>query len=187
MAMLSRTHGQTASPTTMGREFSVFAYRLARQRDQVRAVPLMGKMAGAVGNYNAHMAAYPAVDWPAVAQRFVESLGLTWNPYVTQIESHDYMAELFHSVARVNNILLDFDRDMWAYISLAYFKQKLKAGEVRRLWLHGKQFWLLLIWPLLHVLLACAHVRCSKRCTQHGHQACSCRQLACIATFCLTL
>lgn len=128
--MLSRTHGQTASPTTMGREMSVFAFRLARQRAQVAAVPLLGKMAGAVGNYNAHLAAYPAVDWPAVARSFVEGLGLTWNPYVTQIESHDYMAELFGGIARFNNVLLDFDRDLWAYISLAYFKQKTKAGEV---------------------------------------------------------
>jgi hypothetical protein len=129
--MLSRTHGQTASPTTMGREMSVFAFRLGRQREQVRSVPLLGKMAGAVGNYNAHLSAYPSVDWADVAERFVTGLGLTWNPYVTQIESHDYMAELFGSVMRFNNVLLDFDRDLWGYISLGYFKQKTKAGEVR--------------------------------------------------------
>lgn len=128
--MLSRTHGQTASPTTMGREMAVFAYRLARQRKQIAAVPLLGKMAGAVGNYNAHIAAYPDVDWADVAERFVTGLGLSWNPYVTQIESHDYIAELFGGVMRFNNVLLDFDRDIWAYISLAYFKQKTVAGEV---------------------------------------------------------
>lgn len=128
--MLSRTHGQPASPTTMGKEMAVFAYRLKRQRDLVASVPLFGKMAGAVGNYNAHMSAYPEVDWQAVAQEFVEGLGLTWNPYVTQIEPHDYIAELFDGVARFNTILTDFDRDVWGYISLGYFKQRTIAGEV---------------------------------------------------------
>lgn len=129
--MVSRTHGQTASPTTMGRELSVFAFRLARQRKQISAVPLYGKFAGAVGNYNAHMSAYPDADWPRIAETFVTSLGVSWNPYVTQIESHDYIAELFGAVGRFNNVLLDFDRDLWSYISLHYFKQKTIAGEVR--------------------------------------------------------
>lgn len=128
--MLSRTHGQTASPTTMGKELAITAYRLARQRAQLASVPFYGKMAGAVGNYNAHLAAYPDVDWQGVAQRFVTGLGLDWNPYVTQIEPHDYIAELFDAVARFNTILLDFDRDVWAYISLGYFKQRTIAGEV---------------------------------------------------------
>lgn len=128
--MLSRTHGQTASPTTVGKEMAVFAYRLGRQREMVAAVPLYGKMAGAVGNYNAHMAAYPEVDWQSVAEEFVTSLGIQWNPYVTQIEPHDYIAELFDAVARFNTILIDFDRDLWSYISLGYFKQKTIAGEV---------------------------------------------------------
>ncbi|KAL4425851.1 hypothetical protein ABPG75_009867 [Micractinium tetrahymenae] len=128
--MLSRTHGQTASPTTMGKEMAIFAYRLARQRKQVAEVPLFGKMAGAVGNYNAHMSAYPDIDWERVAQEFVTSLGLAWNPYVTQIEPHDYIAELFDAVMRFNSILIDFDRDAWSYISLGYFKQRTIAGEV---------------------------------------------------------
>lgn len=115
----------------MGKELAVFAFRLARQRHQVAAVPLLGKMAGAVGNYNAHLSAYPDVDWPTMASKFVtDDLGLTWNPYVTQIESHDYMAELFAAVGRFNNILLDWDRDAWGYISLGYFKQRAVAGEV---------------------------------------------------------
>ena len=122
--MLSRTHGQTASPTTLGKEMAIFAYRLGRQRRMIASVPLFGKMAGAVGNYNAHFAAYPEVNWQAVAEDFVSSLGLEWNPYVTQIEPHDYIAELFDSVARFNTILLDFDRDVWSYISLGYFRQK---------------------------------------------------------------
>lgn len=131
--MLSRTHGQPASPSTMGKELAVFAYRLARQRHQAAAVPYLGKIAGAVGNYNAHLSAYPAVDWPELASNFVTTdLGLTWNPYVTQIESHDYMAELFAAVGRFNNILLDWDRDAWGYISLGYFKQRTIAGEVCR-------------------------------------------------------
>ena len=128
--MLSRTHGQTASPTTMGKEMAIFAYRLARQRAAIASVPLYGKMAGAVGNYNAHMSAYPNVDWQDVAETFVTSLGVDWNPYVTQIEPHDYIAELFDGVARFNTILLDFDRDVWSYISLGYFKQRTIAGEV---------------------------------------------------------
>jgi adenylosuccinate lyase len=115
----------------MGREMGVFAYRLARQRAQVATVPLLGKMAGAVGNYNAHMAAYPSVQWDHVAEEFVSQLGLQWNPYVTQIESHDYMAELFGAVMRFNNVLLDFDRDLWLYVSVAYFKQRAVQGEVR--------------------------------------------------------
>ncbi|BDA50647.1 Adenylosuccinate lyase [Coccomyxa sp. Obi] len=128
--MLSRTHGQTASPTTLGKEMAVFAYRLARQQQRAGQVLYMGKMAGAVGNYNAHLSAYPNVDWQSVAQHFVVSLGLDWNPYVTQIEPHDYIAELYDAVVRFNNILLDFDRDAWAYISLGYFKQRTIAGEV---------------------------------------------------------
>lgn len=128
--MLSRTHGQTASPSTMGKEMAIFAYRLARQRQIAASVPLYGKIAGAVGNYNAHMTAYPNVDWQDVAEKFVTGLGLTFNPYVTQIEPHDYIAELFDAVARFNTILIDFDRDVWSYISLGYFKQRTIAGEV---------------------------------------------------------
>lgn len=127
--MLCRTHGQPASPSTMGKEMAVFAYRLRRQRDQAAAVPLIGKMAGAVGNYNAHMSAYPDVDWQSWGRKFVEGLGVEWNPYVTQIEPHDYIAELFAAVERFNNVLIDFDRDVWAYISLGYFKQR--TGEQR--------------------------------------------------------
>jgi len=128
--MLSRTHGQPASPTTLGKEMANFFYRLQRQRDQVAAVPLFGKIAGAVGNYNAHMVAYPDIDWQTVAEDFVTSLGITFNPYTTQIEPHDYIAELFDATSRFNNILLGFDRDVWGYISLGYFKQKVVAGEV---------------------------------------------------------
>jgi adenylosuccinate lyase len=128
--MLSRTHGQTASPTTMGKELAIFAYRLARQRALAARVPYYGKIAGAVGNYNAHMTAYPDIDWQGVAEDFVEGLGLEFNPYVTQIEPHDYIAELFDAVARFNTILMGFDRDVWAYISLGYFKQRTIAGEV---------------------------------------------------------
>ena len=128
--MLSRTHGQAASPTTMGKEMAVFAWRLARQRAELARVPLLGKFAGAVGNYNAHMSAYPRVDWAAVAQGFVTSLGLVWNPYVTQIESHDYMGEMFDALRRFNTILLGFDRDVWGYVSLGYFRQRTVAGEV---------------------------------------------------------
>lgn len=128
--MLSRTHGQTASPTTVGKELANVAARLQRQVKQIRQVPLLGKINGAVGNFNAHLIAYPEVDWPRVARGFVESLGLTWNAFTTQIEPHDYMAELFDAMARYNTILIDMDRDIWGYISLGYFKQKTVAGEV---------------------------------------------------------
>ncbi|WP_224970539.1 adenylosuccinate lyase [Acinetobacter oleivorans] len=128
--MLSRTHGQTASPTTLGKEMANVAYRLARQIKQFENVELLGKINGAVGNYNAHLSAYPDVDWAAHAQAFVESLGLAFNPYTTQIEPHDYMAELFDALCRFNTILIDFNRDVWGYISLGYFKQRLKDGEV---------------------------------------------------------
>ena len=128
--MMSRTHGQPASPTTLGKELANVAYRLARKVKQLDSIPLYGKMAGAVGNYNAHMSAYPNVDWQAVADKFVTGLGLDFNPYVTQIEPHDYMAELFACIERFNTITLDFDRDVWSYISIGYFKQKTIAGEV---------------------------------------------------------
>ena len=128
--MLSRTHGQTASPTTVGKEFANVAARLFRQIEQIKDVELLGKINGAVGNYNAHLSAYPNVDWALNAQDFIENLGLTWNPYTTQIEPHDYIAELFDAIARFNTILIDFDRDVWGYISLGYFKQKVIAGEV---------------------------------------------------------
>jgi adenylosuccinate lyase len=128
--MLARTHGQPASPTTLGKEMANLGYRLTRQRAQVAAAPLLGKMNGAVGNYNAHLAAYPELDWEGCARDFVTGLGLTWNPYTTQIEPHDGMAELFHALARFNTILLDFNRDLWGYISLGYFRQKVKEGEV---------------------------------------------------------
>lgn len=128
--MLSRTHGQPATPSTVGKEMANVAARLMRQRSQLAAVPLLGKVNGAVGNYNAHISAYPELDWETIAEKFVTDLGLEWNPYTTQIEPHDYMAELFDAVARFNTILLDFDRDIWGYISLGYFKQKTVAGEV---------------------------------------------------------
>ena len=128
--MLSRTHGQSATPTTVGKEFANVAARLLRQKEQLEAVQLLGKINGAVGNYNAHCVAYPEVDWPVVAQHFVESLGLQFNAYTIQIEPHDYIAEFFHALSRFNTILLDFDRDVWGYISLGYFKQKTVAGEV---------------------------------------------------------
>ena len=128
--MLSRTHGQTASPSTMGKEMANVAARLQRQLKQIKKMELLGKINGAVGNYNAHYSAYPEIDWQANAQTFVESLGLTWNPYTTQIEPHDYIAELFDAIARFNTILLDFDRDIWGYISLGFFKQKTMAGEI---------------------------------------------------------
>ncbi len=129
--MLSRTHGQPASPTTLGKELANVVYRLERQIAQVAAVPLLGKINGAVGNYNAHLSAYPDVDWEANARDFIEGdLGLSWNPYTTQIEPHDYIAELFDAVARFNTILIDFDRDIWGYISLGYFKQRTVAGEI---------------------------------------------------------
>jgi len=128
--MLSRTHGQTASPTTVGKELANVVARLRRQIKQIHEVELLGKINGAVGNYNAHLSAYPEVDWQKNAEEFVTSLGLAWNPYTTQIEPHDYIAELFDAVARFNTILIDFDRDIWGYISLGYFKQKVVAGEV---------------------------------------------------------
>ncbi len=128
--MMSRTHGQPASPTTLGKEFANVAYRLQRQQKQIEAIELMGKMNGAVGNYNAHISAYPDCDWPAIARQFVESMGLVWNPYTTQIEPHDYIAELFDAQIRLNTILIDFSRDIWSYISIGYFKQKTIAGEV---------------------------------------------------------
>ncbi|HUV20858.1 MAG TPA: adenylosuccinate lyase [Gammaproteobacteria bacterium] len=128
--MMSRTHGQPASPTTLGKEFANVAHRLQRQLKQIEAIELMGKMNGAVGNYNAHMSAYPDCDWPAIAQQFVESMGLVWNPYTTQIEPHDYIAELFDAQLRLNTILIDFSRDIWSYISIGYFKQKTVDGEV---------------------------------------------------------
>ncbi len=128
--MLSRTHGQTASPTTVGKEIANVVARMRRQRSQIAAVELLGKINGAVGNYNAHISAYPEIDWSEHASKFIGSLGLTWNPYTTQIEPHDYIAELFDAIARFNTILLDLDRDVWGYISLGYFKQKTIAGEV---------------------------------------------------------
>ena len=129
--MLSRTHGQPASPTTLGKELANVVYRLERQIAQVAAVPLLGKINGAVGNYNAHLSAYPDIDWEANAREFIENdLGLSWNPYTTQIEPHDYIAELFDAIARFNTILIDFDRDIWGYISLGYFKQRTIAGEI---------------------------------------------------------
>ena len=128
--MLSHTHGQPASPTTLGKEMAVFAARLKRHRTCLAETSLCGKMNGAVGNYNAHMAAYPSVDWPAMANAFVSELGLEWNPFTTQIEPHDYMAELFHAQMRFNTTLTDFCRDIWAYVSKGYFKQKPVETEV---------------------------------------------------------
>ena len=128
--MLSRTHGQTASPTTLGKEMANVVYRLARQIKQIERTEILGKINGAVGNYNAHLSAYPDLDWASHSQQFVESRGLTFNPYTPQIEPHDYMAELFDALRRFNTVLIDFNRDIWGYISLAYFKQKLKEGEV---------------------------------------------------------
>jgi adenylosuccinate lyase len=128
--LLARTHGQTATPTTMGKEFANTVARLQRQLEQFANVELLGKINGAVGNYNAHMIAYPEVDWQANARDFVEKLGLVWNAYTTQIEPHDYIAELFSACCRFNTILIDFDRDVWGYISLGYFRQKTVAGEV---------------------------------------------------------
>ncbi len=128
--MLSRTHGQPASPTTMGKEIANVVHRLRGQREHVVETAILGKINGAVGNYNAHLSAYPEVDWAAHARKFVESLGLVWNPYTIQIEPHDYMAELFDAISRFNNVLIDFCRDVWGYISLGYFRQKTVAGEV---------------------------------------------------------
>ena len=130
LPMLSRTHGQAASPTTLGKELANFVHRLRRARDRIAAVPLLGKMNGAVGNYNAHVVASPEVDWEPFCRRFVESLGLEFNPYTIQIEPHDAFAELFDAFARSNSVLLDLDRDLWGYISLGYFKQRLRKGEV---------------------------------------------------------
>ena len=130
LPMLSRTHGQAASPTTLGKELANFVHRLRRARDRIAAVSLPGKMNGAVGNYNAHVAAAPEVDWEPFCRRFVESLGLEFNAYTTQIEPHDAFAELFDAFARSNTVLLDLDRDLWGYISLGYFRQKLRKGEV---------------------------------------------------------
>ena len=128
--MLCRTHGQSASPSTVGKEFANVVHRLRRQIAQIESNEILGKFNGAVGNYNAHLTAYPDIDWQANAQEFVEGLGLSWNPYTTQIEPHDYVAELFAAVCRFNTVLIDFDRDIWAYISLGYFKQRTVAGEV---------------------------------------------------------
>ena len=128
--MLSHTHGQPASPTTLGKEMANVYYRLKRARQRVEAVELLGKMNGAVGNYNAHLSAYPEIDWEAFAKRFVENLGLAFNPYTIQIEPHDYLAELCDALARFNTILIDLDRDLWGYISLGYFRQRVNAGEV---------------------------------------------------------
>lgn len=128
--LLSRTHGQPASPTTIGKEMANVAYRLQRQYKQLENLEILGKINGAVGNYNAHLSAYPEIDWHTFSQEFVESLGVTWNPYTTQIEPHDYIAEFFDCVARFNTIIIDFDRDMWGYIALNHFKQRTVAGEI---------------------------------------------------------
>ena len=128
--MLSRTHGQTASPTTMGKELANVVYRLQRQQKQLASNDILGKINGAVGNFNAHLSAYPDFDWESFAERFVSSLGLTYNPMTIQIEPHDYMAELYDTLARINTILIDINRDIWGYISVGYFKQKIKAGEI---------------------------------------------------------
>jgi adenylosuccinate lyase len=128
--MLSRTHGQTASPTTLGKELANTLFRLRRQARQMEEQEFLGKINGAVGNFNAHISAYPEVDWPGLSRGFVESLGLSWNPYTTQIEPHDWMAELFQNLARYHTILIDLCRDIWAYISIGYFRQKTVAGEI---------------------------------------------------------
>lgn len=130
LPMLSRTHGQTASPTTLGKELANVVFRLRRQRRLLAAVEISAKLNGAVGNFNAHQVACPSVDWPALSREVIESLGLVWNPYTTQIEPHDMIAELAHSLMRINTIALDLSRDLWTYISLGYFKQKLQEGEV---------------------------------------------------------
>ena len=130
VAMLARTHGQTATPTTVGKEFANVAARLETQRGGIERIAILGKMNGAVGNFNAHVAALPQVDWPAFSASFVESLGLASNPYTTQIEPHDWIAEYCHALMRANTVLLDFARDMWSYISFGYFTQRLKSGEV---------------------------------------------------------
>ena len=130
LPLLARTHGQPASPTTLGKEMANVVYRMRRQRDQIAAVEIMGKINGAVGNYNAHLSAYPDVDWFQFSKEFEESLGLTFNPYTTQIEPHDYIAELFNALQRFNTILIDFDRDIWGYISYGTFTQKTVKGEI---------------------------------------------------------
>ena len=130
MPMMARTHGQPASPTTLGKEMANVYIRLLRQREQIAAVQMLGKFNGAVGNYNAHLSAYPDLDWHQISEQFVTGLGLEWNPFTTQIEPHDYIAELFDAVARFNTILIDFDRDVWGYIALGHFKQKTIAGEI---------------------------------------------------------
>ena len=130
LPMLCRTHGQTATPSTLGKEMANVVYRLDRARERIAAVTILGKINGAVGNYNAHLSAYPEVDWEKLAQHFVEARGIAFNPYTIQIEPHDYMAELFDAFARLNTILIDLNRDIWSYISLGYFKQKVVAGEV---------------------------------------------------------
>ena len=130
LPMLCRTHGQTATPSTLGKEMANVAYRLQRAEQRLASVEILGKINGAVGNYNAHLSAYPDVDWETFAQRFVEARGIIFNPYTIQIEPHDYMAELFDAFARINTILIDLDRDIWGYISLGYFKQKVVEGEV---------------------------------------------------------
>jgi adenylosuccinate lyase len=128
--MVSRTHGQTASPTTLGKEMANFYYRLDRQISQLKEVRIMGKFNGAVGNYNAHLSAYPEIDWQKISMQFIESLGINYAPYSSQIESHDYVAEYFHCLSRFNTILIDFSRDIWGYISLGYFTQKTIEGEI---------------------------------------------------------
>jgi adenylosuccinate lyase len=128
--MMSRTHGQPASPTTLGKELANVVHRLRRQLRQIESVEMLAKMNGAVGNYNAHLSAYPDCDWPAISRQVIESMGLDWNPYTTQIEPHDYIAELFDGLARFNTIMIDFSRDIWSYISIGYFTQKTIAGEV---------------------------------------------------------
>jgi adenylosuccinate lyase len=128
--MLSRTHGQTASPTTVGKELANVVYRLRKQREQFATIQIYGKANGAVGNYNAHYSAYPEIDWPVFSQKFIESIGLSINPFTIQIEPHDYMAEMFDAISRFNTILIDLSRDLWSYISNAYFKQKTIAGEI---------------------------------------------------------
>lgn len=130
IALLSRTHGQPATPTTLGKEFANVAYRLKRQAKQFSQLDILGKINGAVGNYNAHIVAYPTIDWLAFSEEFVTSLGITWNPFTTQIEPHDYIAELFDCICRFNTILVDLSRDIWGYIALGYFKQKTIAGEI---------------------------------------------------------
>jgi len=130
ISMMARTHGQPASPTSAGKEWANVAYRLQRQAKQLMNVQIMGKINGATGNYNAHLAAYPEVNWYELSENFVQGLGLLWNPYTTQIEPHDYMAEYFHAMSRFNTIVIDFDRDVWSYISVGFFKQKTIAGEI---------------------------------------------------------